>query len=86
MKIQNNLGADIIMAFDVCVPFPSEYNDARRGRVPHRALVAALQGHASGTRLSLCLGSSQGSTFPDLRAMSAHLTAPSICQATPSAA
>jgi len=29
MEIQQNIGADIIMAFDQCAPYPCEYNDAK---------------------------------------------------------
>lgn len=29
MEIESDLGADIAMAFDVCLPYPSEYQDAR---------------------------------------------------------
>ena len=30
MEIENNLGADIIMAFDICSPYPCSYEDANR--------------------------------------------------------
>ncbi len=30
IKVQNNLGADIIMAFDECSPYPCEYNEAKQ--------------------------------------------------------
>ncbi|MCK5533479.1 tRNA guanosine(34) transglycosylase Tgt [bacterium] len=29
IQVQNNLGADIIMAFDECSPYPCEYNEAK---------------------------------------------------------
>jgi queuine tRNA-ribosyltransferase len=30
IEIQNDLGADIIMAFDECIPYPAEYDYAKR--------------------------------------------------------
>ena len=30
IEIQNALGADIIMAFDECVPYPCEYERAKK--------------------------------------------------------
>ena len=74
MKIQNNLGADIIMAFDVCVPYPSEYNAARDAVYQtERWLQRCKEAHAGHQTQSL-FGIVQGSTFPDLRQMSAHMT------------
>lgn len=30
MEIENNLGADIMMAFDICSPYPCDYDDAKK--------------------------------------------------------
>jgi queuine tRNA-ribosyltransferase len=74
MQIQNNLGADIIMAFDVCVPFPSEYQPAQEAVYRTRRWLERCK--AAHMREDQALfGIVQGSTFPDLRALSAQLTA-----------
>jgi queuine tRNA-ribosyltransferase len=39
MEIQRNIGADIIMAFDECTPYPCDYNYAKRSmHMTHRWL------------------------------------------------
>src|SRR5690606_14754918 len=39
MEIQRSIGADIIMAFDECTPYPCDYNYARRSmHMTHRWL------------------------------------------------
>lgn len=74
MRIQNNLGADIMMAFDVCVPFPCEYTQARDAVYrTERWLHRCKEAHNRSDEQSL-FGIVQGSTFPDLRQMSAQLT------------
>lgn len=73
MKIQNNLGADIIMAFDVCVPFPSEHKPAQEAVYrTERWLKRCKQAHSNPDQA--LFGIIQGSTFDDLRALSAQLT------------
>ncbi len=78
MIIQNNLGADIIMAFDVCVPFPCDYAPAREAVYrTERWLKRCKAAHdeAQGDQPTQALfGIVQGSTYPDLRALSAQLT------------
>ncbi|MBC8101603.1 MAG: tRNA guanosine(34) transglycosylase Tgt [Cytophagales bacterium] len=76
MEIEHNLGADIIMAFDECPPYPATWEYAensmeRTHRWAERCLGAhqALGGDASG---SLLFGIVQGSTFADLRERSAR--------------
>ncbi len=74
MHIQNNLGADIIMAFDVCVPFPSEYKPAQDAVYrTRRWLERCKEAHAR--KDQALFGIVQGSTYSDLRALSAQLTA-----------
>ena len=74
MLIQNNLGADIIMAFDVCVPYPSEYRPAEEAVYrTRRWLERCKTAHAR--KDQALFGIVQGSTFPELRALSAQLTA-----------
>jgi queuine tRNA-ribosyltransferase len=39
MEIQRSIGADIIMAFDECTPYPCDYNYAKRSmKMTHRWL------------------------------------------------
>ena len=79
MEIQHALGADIIMAFDECVPYPCTYEYARtsndltmrwaeRCRKHHECLEDRRE---SGTHQAL-LGIVQGSIYPDLRASSTN--------------
>jgi queuine tRNA-ribosyltransferase len=73
IEIQNKLGADIIMSFDECPPYPSTYNYmkesvertlrwAKRGKVVHRNGKQSL------------FGIVQGGEFADLRKYSAEET------------
>jgi queuine tRNA-ribosyltransferase len=40
MEIQRSIGADIIMAFDECTPYPCDYNYAKRSmKMTHRWLI-----------------------------------------------
>ena len=39
MDIQRSIGADIIMAFDECPPYPSEYAYAKKEHGPNASLV-----------------------------------------------
>ncbi|PID04153.1 tRNA guanosine(34) transglycosylase Tgt [Sporosarcina sp. P2] len=72
MEIQNDLGADIMMAFDECPPFPAthEYMKAsveRTSRWAERCLEAHGRPHDQGL-----FGIVQGGEFEDLRKQSAH--------------
>jgi len=74
MQIQNALGADIIMAFDVCVPYPSDYGPAREAVYrTERWLERCVEAHDRADQA--LFGIVQGSTYADLRALSAQLTA-----------
>ncbi|WP_422350653.1 tRNA guanosine(34) transglycosylase Tgt [Flagellimonas sp.] len=80
MEIQRTIGADIIMAFDECTPYPCDYNYAKRSmHLTHRWLDRCI---AHLDRLPYKYGYSQsffpivqGSTFKDLRKQSAEYTA-----------
>ncbi|PIC70731.1 tRNA guanosine(34) transglycosylase Tgt [Sporosarcina sp. P16b] len=72
MEIQNDLGADIMMAFDECPPFPAthEYMKAsveRTSRWAERCLEAHGRPHDQGL-----FGIVQGGEFEDLRKQSAR--------------
>lgn len=77
MQIEHELGADIIMAFDECPPYPATYEYAlnsmeRTHRWAERCLTehARLGGDASGRNL---FGIVQGGTYTDLRQKSAQV-------------
>lgn len=77
MEIQRFIGADIIMAFDECTPYPCDYNYARQSmELTHRWLKRCqsyLDEHAPLYGFSQTLFPIvQGSTFKDLRRISAE--------------
>ena len=66
-QIQNGLGADIIMAFDECTPYPASREHARTGvRRTLSWIERCLRAHQHPQRQAL-FGIVQGSTFLDLR-------------------
>lgn len=71
VEIQNALGADIIMAFDECIPYPCEYNYARNSvkRTTEWA-KRCKQSHANVEKQAL-FGIVQGGMYKDLRYLSA---------------
>jgi queuine tRNA-ribosyltransferase len=75
MDIQRSIGADIIMAFDECPPYPSEYSYAKNSmELTHRWLARCFQrfnetGDKYGYTQNL-FPIVQGSTFEDLRRQS----------------
>ena len=80
MEIQRSIGADIIMAFDECTPYPCEYPYAKRSmHMTHRWLdrcISYLQENAPkyGYNQSL-FPIVQGSVYADLRRASAEYIA-----------
>lgn len=65
VAIQEALGADIIMAFDECIPYPSEYDYALRST--ERTLRWAQRCLAAKTRSDQALfGIVQGGVYPEL--------------------
>jgi len=80
MEIQRSIGADIIMAFDECTPYPCDYNYAKRSmHMTHRWLDRCIN-HLD--KLPLKYGYNQtlfpivqGSTYKDLRQQSAEYIA-----------
>jgi queuine tRNA-ribosyltransferase len=73
-RIQNDLGADIIMVFDECIPYPCDYDYARTS-VRRTAMWAekCKKVHANSEKQAL-FGIIQGGVYPDLRRESAELT------------
>ncbi|TXD46028.1 tRNA guanosine(34) transglycosylase Tgt [Polaribacter sp. IC073] len=86
METQRTIGADIIMAFDECTPYPCDYNYAKRSmHMTHRWLDRCIN-HLD--KLPYKYGFEQtfmpivqGSTFKDLRRQSAEYIANSGQQA-----
>jgi queuine tRNA-ribosyltransferase len=80
MEIQRSIGADIIMAFDECTPYPCDYNYARRSmHMTHRWLDRCIS-HLDKTPLKYDYNQTffpivQGSTYKDLRKISAEYIA-----------
>jgi queuine tRNA-ribosyltransferase len=80
MDIQRRIGADIIMAFDECTPWPCEYDYARRSLdMTHRWLKRCIQRLDATEPLygyeQNLFPIVQGSTFKDLRRQSAEFIA-----------
>ncbi|PJB12727.1 MAG: tRNA guanosine(34) transglycosylase Tgt [Flavobacteriales bacterium CG_4_9_14_3_um_filter_40_17] len=80
MDIQRSIGADIIMAFDECTPFPCDYHYARRSmHMTHRWLdrcIKQLEISPEKYGYSQALFPIvQGSTYKDLREQSAEYIA-----------
>ncbi|MAM28001.1 MAG: tRNA guanosine(34) transglycosylase Tgt [Flavobacteriaceae bacterium] len=80
MEIQRKIGADIIMAFDECTPYPCDYNYAKRSmHMTHRWLERCIT-HLEKTPLHYDYDQTffpivQGSTYKDLRQQSAEYIA-----------
>ncbi|MGB9886848.1 MAG: tRNA guanosine(34) transglycosylase Tgt [Moorellales bacterium] len=71
VEIQALLGADIIMAFDQCVPYPVEYEEAEAAVARTTAWAVRCQ-QAHRREDQALFGIVQGATFPDLRRRSAQ--------------
>ncbi|MFN4147388.1 MAG: tRNA guanosine(34) transglycosylase Tgt [Runella sp.] len=80
MDIQRTIGADIIMAFDECTPYPCDFQYARQSmELTHRWLRRCCQrfdnteGHYGYSQTLFPIV--QGSTYKDLRVQSAEVVA-----------
>ena len=80
MDIQRSIGADIIMAFDECTPYPCDYNYAKNSMdMTHRWLKRCVD-HFDKTSSKYNYKQAlfpivQGSTYSDLRKQSAEVIA-----------
>lgn len=80
MEIQRSIGADIIMAFDECTPYPCDYNYAKRSmHMTHRWLDRCIK-HLDKIPFKYDYSQAffpivQGSTYKDLRKQSAEYIA-----------
>lgn len=80
MDIQRTIGADIIMAFDECTPYPCEYEYAKKSmHLTHRWLKRCIERFDATTELygveQNLFPIVQGSTYKDLRTQSAEFIA-----------
>lgn len=80
MDIQRTIGADIIMAFDECTPYPCDYKYAEKSLgLTHRWLARCIERFDNTTPLygysQTLFPIVQGSTYPDLRRKSAEVIA-----------
>lgn len=72
MEIQNSLGADIIMAFDECAPYPCDYSTAKEAmKRTHRWLHRCFAAHRRQDQALFPIV--QGSVYDDLRIESAGI-------------
>ena len=71
MKIQNDLGSDIIMSFDECIPYPSEYDYAKRSLERTTRWAARCKEAHKNTDQQALFGIVQGGVYADLREQSA---------------
>lgn len=80
MDIQRTIGADIIMAFDECTPYPCEYDYARKSlKITHDWLTRCVKHFHNTPPLygyeQTLFPIVQGSIYPDLRKQSAEFIA-----------
>jgi len=71
IAIENALGADIIMAFDECTPWPCDYDYAKRSLERTTRWAARCKAAHARPDSQALFGIVQGSTFADLRRQSA---------------
>ena len=72
IEIQNALGADVIMAFDECPPYPAERQDVEAAvERTYRWLKRCIEAHARPTEQAL-FGIVQGGVYLDLRRAAAE--------------
>jgi queuine tRNA-ribosyltransferase len=71
MKIQNDLGSDIIMSFDECIPYPAEYDYAKKSMERTTRWAERCKQAHSNTEMQALFGIVQGGIYEDLRKQSA---------------
>ncbi len=85
IDIQRQIGADIIMAFDECTPFPCDYNTAKKSmEMTHRWLLRCCNHFNSKPPLygysQTLFPIVQGSSYRDLRKQSAEYISSMNCE------
>jgi len=72
IEIQNDLGADIIMAFDECIPYPCEHDYAKKSLERTTRWARRCKEAHKDTDKQALFGIVQGGIFKDLREQSAR--------------
>lgn len=77
IEIQHRLGADLILAFDQCPPYPATHEEAKKAMErTHEWLIRCIDYHKlNNTKKQALLGIVQGGTYADLRKQSAEFIA-----------
>jgi queuine tRNA-ribosyltransferase len=74
MEIENSLGADIMMAFDECTPYPCDWDYAKHSMERTLRWLKRCKDAHKNTEKQALFGIVQGSTYKDLRIESARRT------------
>ncbi len=72
MEIENALGADIIMAFDECAPYPCDYDYAKKSMEMTVRWAKRCKDSHTNTEKQALFGIVQGNMYKDLRASCAE--------------
>lgn len=72
MKTQNELGADIIMAFDECIPYPAEHDYTKKSLERTTRWARRCKEAHKDTERQALFGIVQGGIYKDLRVQSAN--------------
>ncbi len=72
IEIQNSLGADIIMSFDECAPYPSEYEYVKKSLERTTRWAKRGKDEHKNTEKQALFGIVQGGMYKDLRTQSAN--------------
>jgi len=67
VEIQNDLGSDIMMAFDECIPYPSDYEYARKSTDITLSWAKRCKEAHTNTDIQALFGIIQGGMYADLR-------------------
>jgi len=67
MRIQRQLGSDIVMAFDECTPYPASHEEADASMQLSMRWAAECREHMSANNQQALFGIVQGGMYPDLR-------------------
>lgn len=70
IEVQNSLGSDIIMSFDECIPYPSEYEYVKRSVERTSRWAARCKAAHTNTEAQSLFGIVQGGIYNDLRKLS----------------
>ncbi|MDR0854847.1 MAG: tRNA guanosine(34) transglycosylase Tgt [Christensenellaceae bacterium] len=76
MRLQEDLGADIIMAFDECTSAGIEYKKARAAVIRTSEWLKRCKAAHTDNSTQMLFPIIQGNVYPDLRKLSAELTVP----------